>query len=107
MSWNGESKDIKQALLKEKTIHRELCPLCREEPAIVTCRSYNRGMFKMVGIKCAKKFIDENINKPKELTLGDMLLEKLLYCDNDTETNYGSTKIYQQKLFDEPCEVKE
>lgn len=107
MSWNGESKDIKQALLKEKIIHRELCPLCGEEPATVTCRSSKHGMFKMVGIKCAKKFIEENKNKSEELTFGDMLLEKLLYCDNDTEPNYGSTKTYQQKLFDEPEAVKE
>jgi len=113
MSWNGESRAIKEALRQEHRIEYDICPLCNLNKAHVHSKSEKYNRVTIICMPCAQEWLAK-YKKETDSTPADKLHEflycgntqvgdnrsndQLSYCDNNPMTNYSSTEVEQMRL---------
>jgi hypothetical protein len=95
MSWNGESRAIKEALRREHRIEHDICPLCKTNNAHVHCASKKYDRVMIICNDCAQIWIKKYLGT--DSIPADKIYE-LLYFDNTQITNYRSNEVEKQQM---------
>ena len=92
MSWNGESRAIKEALRQETRVERELCELCKTGKGVIRASSHKYNRVIMICQKCADEWLRKDIPHGEDYSVSDQIYE-YLYCDKPQNGNYRTAQI--------------